>query len=523
LTFRWIGCIVTDSLCHAPTVSPLTMKTAISYSRWSTPEQGSGDSLKRQSDMVAAYCAEKNLKLLDSRIDAGVSAFRGSNATKGKLRQLRNELEDGSLKVDYILIEAFDRMSRDTAMDAIQLLSSIVSLGPTVVTLHNRQEYSKKSLRENSMQLMWILVETMRGQDESAQKSRRAKGAWRSKRAIASKTPMTAKGPAWLDAIKERRGAKLVTVGWAVNEEKAKVVVGIYRMAAQGKSLDGITKALNDLGIKPITGAKWWYRQQISRFLQSKAVIGTHEPSTTNYEHDENDDIRSLKVKLDEIPNYYPAIIDDDLAKKVWALNGTRVSFRGTGKASFITSGITKCYLCGHTMTYNSKGKYKYIICSNRRFNACPNKKLTVYGQIEGVLLNELVEVLDGHSPIAEDTNVTDLKRAMEEKEAEIGRVVDAIRYRGFDTSMGGTLDSLERQRDAIRAQLGEASQRASKSIMENSISGLKSSILNGGSVEEINQHMRLVFKSLVIDDKEKVIDLTFVDGSRTFILLDRG
>jgi len=94
-------------------------------------------------------------------------------------------------------------------------------------------------------------------------------------------------------------------------------------------------------------------------------------------------------------------------------------------------------------MTYNSKGKYKYIICSNRRFNACSNKKLTVYGQIEGVLLNELVEVLDGHSPIAEDTNVTDLKRAMEEKEAEIGRVVDAIRYRGFDTSMGETLDNL--------------------------------------------------------------------------------
>jgi DNA invertase Pin-like site-specific DNA recombinase len=128
--------------------------TAIAYQRWSTPDQGKGDSQKRQDDMVKAYWEEKGLTLIDTHVDAGVSAFRGANAATGKLKVLMSEIASGRLKVDYILIEAYDRMSRETALDAIQLLTAIVTLGPTLVTLNNKQEYSKKSLRENPMQLV---------------------------------------------------------------------------------------------------------------------------------------------------------------------------------------------------------------------------------------------------------------------------------------------------------------------------------------------------------------------------------
>jgi DNA invertase Pin-like site-specific DNA recombinase len=505
------------------------MATAIAYQRWSTPEQESGDSKKRQNDLVEKYCEEKGLTLLDTRVDPGVSAFRDSNATKGKLKLLMSDIASGRLKTDYILIEAFDRMSRNTAL---QLLSSIVALGPTLVTLNDRQEYSNKSLRENPMTIMWAMVQMMRGQDESVTKSRRVKDAWRSKREDASTRTMTARGPAWLDPIMELQRDKAVCVGFTVNEEKAKVVQGIYKMSAQGKSLDGIAKALNDLGIKPITvskkGSKFWYRQQVLRFLKSKSVIGTHEPSTADYEHDEDDNIRMIKTKLEDIPNYYPPIIDVELAEKVWSANKTRSSFKLTGRPSLLTSGITKCEKCGNTMTYNIKGKYRYIICSNRRTNGCSNKKLTPYGPIEGILLHELPEVLANHSPIEEDTNVTDLKQALDEKEAEIGRVVDAIRYRGFDGSMGTVLDSLEAQRKTMRAELDKTSPRASKSSLEDAIGNLISAIGNASStgrqaeqIPQINVHMRSVFKSLVIDHENKVIRLTLADGSQTFIAID--
>ena len=268
-------------------------------------------------------------------------------------------------------------------------------------------------------------------------------------------------------------------------------------------------------------GSKFWYRQQVGRFLKSKSVIGTHEPWTATYERDENDKMQMIKTKEEEIPNYYPPIIDEELAEKVWALGNTRVSFKGTGKAAFITSGITKCVNCGNTMTYNVKGKYRYIICSNRRWNACTNKKLTVYGDIEGVLLHELPEVLEAHSVKDEDTNVTDLKNALDEVEAEIGRVMDAIRIRGFDSTIGQVLNSLEAQRKAIALEIGQVSQRAPKSFLESAIQALISSIRTGDTIPEINQHMRLVFKSLVLDDPNNVIRLTLVDNSQTFIAID--
>ena len=136
-------------------------------------------------------------------------------------------------------------------------------------------------------------------------------------------------------------------------------------------------------------------------------------------------------------------------------------------------------------------------------------------------MLHELPEVLENHSIKAEDTNVTDLKGALEVVEAEIGRVGDAIRLRGFDNSLAAVLDGLEAQRKAIRQQMSETSLRASKSFLENCIRNLIASIRAGEPVPEINQHMRLVFKSLVMDHANKVIRLTLEDGSETFIALD--
>ena len=414
-------------------------------------------------------------------------------------------------------------------------MTAIINLGPAIVTLSDKQVYSRKTMRENPVLSILMDVVMMRSQDESILKTVRSKGAWTTKRENALTKPMTARGPAWLDPVMEKvhtaKGDKFVCTGFAVNEEKAKVVQDIYKRASQGKSLDGITKALNGLGIKPITvskkGSKFWYRQQVSRFLSSKSVIGTHEPWTATYERDENDEMQMIKTKEEEIPNYYPPIIDKELAEKVWALGNTRVAFKGTGRASFITSGISKCVNCGNTMTYNVKGRYRYIICSNRRVNACTNKKLTVYDRIERILLHELPEVLESHSVKDEDTNLTDLKGALEEVELEIGRVMDAIRIRGFDSTIGHVLDSLEAQRKAIRSEMDKTSQRASKSFLENGIQSLISAIRSGETIPEINQHMRLVFKSLVIKHAEPrpdregtpaFIALTLVDGSQTFI-----
>jgi DNA invertase Pin-like site-specific DNA recombinase len=60
---------------------------AYSYVRFSTPEQASGDSLRRQTEAARAYAAKHNLEL-DEELkfyDRGVSAFRGRNVKEGAL------------------------------------------------------------------------------------------------------------------------------------------------------------------------------------------------------------------------------------------------------------------------------------------------------------------------------------------------------------------------------------------------------------------------------------------------------
>ena len=181
-------------------------------------------------------------------------------------------------------------------------------------------------------------------------------------------------------------------------------------------------------------------------------------------------------------------------------------------------------------MTYNVKTsnrpridikpKYRYMLCTNARVKACSENKMIKYDGIENTLLNELPEILENHSPVAEKDELTTLKGAMNEIEEGIGRLVDAIRFRGFDTSIGEALDSLEGQRKALTAEMIEANQRASKTTLEAHIQNLVGSLRARESVAEINTTMRLVFRSIVVDPNQHAIQLTLVDGSQTFIAI---
>src|ERR1044072_3408930 len=72
---------------------------AYSYVRFSTPEQAKGDSYLRQTEKAAKYALEHGLTL-DTELtfeDLGVSAFRGRNASTGRLGEFVNAVEDGRI------------------------------------------------------------------------------------------------------------------------------------------------------------------------------------------------------------------------------------------------------------------------------------------------------------------------------------------------------------------------------------------------------------------------------------------
>ena len=79
-----------------PTVKLSVKPRAYSYIRFSSPEQASGDSYRRQSEKSIRYADEHGLELDDSLnlFDEGKSAYSGSHL-KGKLGAFIQAVDEG--------------------------------------------------------------------------------------------------------------------------------------------------------------------------------------------------------------------------------------------------------------------------------------------------------------------------------------------------------------------------------------------------------------------------------------------
>ncbi|WP_415926795.1 recombinase family protein [Mesorhizobium salmacidum] len=103
---------------------PLTKPLAYSYIRMSTDIQLKGDSLRRQTERSKKYAQDHNLQLVeDLRLeDIGVSAFKGDNVSSGALGKFLDAVKAGRiLKGSYLLVESFDRLSRQKLNASVAL------------------------------------------------------------------------------------------------------------------------------------------------------------------------------------------------------------------------------------------------------------------------------------------------------------------------------------------------------------------------------------------------------------------
>jgi DNA invertase Pin-like site-specific DNA recombinase len=118
---------------------------AFSYMRFSTLEQGKGDSLNRQTTMAREW-SERHGVPLDTELnltDKGVSAYQGANAETGALGAFLDTVKAGAIpRGSWLLVESLDRISREPAVDASYTMQGIIRAGVTVVDLSdNAREY----------------------------------------------------------------------------------------------------------------------------------------------------------------------------------------------------------------------------------------------------------------------------------------------------------------------------------------------------------------------------------------------
>jgi DNA invertase Pin-like site-specific DNA recombinase len=273
---------------------------AISYLRFSTPEQALGNSTERQLKAARDYCARNGLELDEdlSIADEGLSGYKGHNVERGSLGHFLNEVRAGKIPAGTaLIIENLDRLSRQGIDATTDLLKQLTRSGIDVhVIAINR--VLKAGFNNSLVDYMLIGVQADLAFQESKKKSERIGSAWADKKSKLGKPGelYTRNLSKWLTV----ENGKIVEV-----PEVVSMVREAFRMAANGIGVDNITRAIGSQ----------FSRSWFSRLLSDRSVLGEFQP-------------KGAEV----IPNYFPQVISQsDFDAVRLAMEGKRKNGRYAG------------------------------------------------------------------------------------------------------------------------------------------------------------------------------------------------
>jgi hypothetical protein len=148
-------------------------RTLHSFLRFSTPEQGLGESERRQVAKGRRYAAENDWYFSDTYRARGIGAYRGKQRRIGGLKLFLDRVCAGLItKTDGLWVENFDRLSREPTIDSLDLFRAIIRTGITLVV--RGQPYTEEILRRKNGLWHEIVAEFNRANEESEYKSERS-------------------------------------------------------------------------------------------------------------------------------------------------------------------------------------------------------------------------------------------------------------------------------------------------------------------------------------------------------------
>jgi DNA invertase Pin-like site-specific DNA recombinase len=288
------------------------MRIGYSYLRYSSAQQGDGDSVRRQTKGAADWCKRHGVALDTHRSyqDRGRSAYHGRHRKSGgALAVFLAEVEAGQIPSGSVLIvENLDRLSRENPWDAVPLLCGIVNAGIAVVTLSPSEMMYERG--RDLTALVLAVVEFGRSHSESASKSQRMSEVWGERRRAVREegAVMTKRLPAW---VQEKNG-RLIPIA-----ARARVVRRMFELALAGCGLSLIVKRLKDDKVTPWGRGGAWSKAYVHKILAGKTVLGVYQP------------VRGGKPDGDPLPHYYPQVIDEVTWDRVQRLLAVRKDRRG--------------------------------------------------------------------------------------------------------------------------------------------------------------------------------------------------
>ncbi len=434
------------------------MAKGYSYTRFSSAGQASGDSLRRQLAKAQSWADANGVELDTTLRDFGVSAFKGDNRVKGALASFLSRLDAGEIETgSYLIIEQFDRLSRESETQAINLLTGITLKGVRVVTLNDGAIYDE---RASATDLLRAIIAMGAAHAENKNRAGRVRDAWAEKKRKAREEGVTLsrRGPAWLeydDALK----------GFTPIEERADVVGRIFSECLAGMGGTAIASRLNADQIKPfVASADGWHPGYVLTILRSRATYGAYQP--TNYSKEPG----RRHVRLpdgDLIEGYYPAVIEADTWLRAQAVIDRR-NKRGGGKGrrgkSFpnLIIGLGRCEDCGGTLIVGNRpnsARVRFLRCyqASRR-QGCENRRRYLCREVEDHLCDFILTAKIDDDPEVGPDRATLTARIAEREDvaSKIAALVDQL-----ESGSTAVVDRL-RQREAQAAELDREIERLS-------------------------------------------------------------
>lgn len=427
---------------------------AYSYIRFSTPDQSKGDSLRRQKEWGERWCKDNGVEMASLKLrDLGVSAHRGRHATHGALGTFLKLVESGKIPSGSILlIEAFDRLSRETLDLAYDRFRALLKMGVEIVTRVPEGHFTKKDL-DDPWKVTGVISDIYRGHMESIRKGKMVADAWEEKRNNIARKKLTKKCPPWLVLNQERTRYEELP-------EKVTVIRYIYQMAIEGLGVVPIVKRLNQESI-PIMGyGKHWATSSVLRYLRDRSVLGEFQAHRANKHQ-----TPSQRTPVgDVIPDYYPQVISPATWHKAQQAISSRILQRGPAgkKVANLFTGLIFDVRDKSTINLVDKGKKSSgpsLVSSGARRGLEGSKYISFpYAEFEWVILRWTKELTpDQVTPRRDQMDSVKINLENQEGElAELDLVIQKTQARtqkskDVDTILD-LLEQLQEKRNGIRS-----------------------------------------------------------------------
>ncbi len=346
------------------------------YLRFSTKSQENGNSVKRQTEFGAKYAEREKLTLDRTFGDEGVSGHKGRHHhgnRAGGLAEFLSLCRSGEIpRGSFLLVESFDRLSREHPLDAMELLRQLLNdHGVVLVVMRPEMRLTGQTLGQ--LEGIMAFIEALRAYGESARKSDLSRYNWEEKRkkAVAGTEIVGSRVPGW--CLVEDGKIK-------AHPEHKKTVQLIFELCRKGLGQELICQELIKRNISAFNRSGRWYAVYVRKVLNSRTVLGEWHPRML---------VNGKLVPVGDQPikGYYPEVVTEDEWKAARAATLSRHRRNGKPSVKAVNLFTSLVYVGGQPVVFRSKDAVKYY-CPTDLSN--PGVKLE---HVERCLLYWLYEV----------------------------------------------------------------------------------------------------------------------------------